>query len=71
MEAKKKRSPLAEAEREVWAEGREWMRRRLEQKLQQMADRESPELSPPQPQALDSDQVPSDQAGDDGGRGGH
>jgi len=33
-------SPLAEAEMEVLEEGREWMRRRLEKKLQKMADAE-------------------------------
>ncbi len=33
-------SPLAEAEMEVLEEGREWMRRRLERKLQEAADAE-------------------------------
>ena len=38
--AKRFLSPLAEAEMEVLEEGREWMRRRLEEKLQRMADAE-------------------------------
>ena len=42
MNGKSKRflSPLAEAELEVLEEGREWMRRRLERKLQKAADAE-------------------------------
>jgi hypothetical protein len=39
---------LREIELEVEAEGREWMRRRLEEKLQREADRESA-VFPPQP----------------------
>jgi hypothetical protein len=42
-----KRSPLAEVEREVLAEGQEWMRRRLEQRLAELARNEG-KLSPPQ-----------------------
>lgn len=41
-----KRSPLFELEREVLAEGQEWMRQRLEKKLQKLADQEG-EHSPP------------------------
>ena len=37
-ETKRFLSPLAEAEMEVLEEGREWTRRRLEKKLQKMAD---------------------------------
>ena len=42
MNGKSKRSlsPLAEAEMEVLEEGREWMRRRLEKKLQEVSDAE-------------------------------
>ena len=45
-----KRSPLAEVEREVLAEGQEWMRRRLEQRLAELARKEG-KLSPPEPAA--------------------
>jgi hypothetical protein len=37
---------LAEMEEEVLAEGREWMRQRLQQKLQERADRISQKFSP-------------------------
>jgi hypothetical protein len=37
---------LSEIEEEVLAEGREWMRQRLEQKLQARADRISQSFSP-------------------------
>ena len=37
---------LAEIEEEVLAEGREWMRQRLQQKLQEQADRISRNFSP-------------------------
>jgi hypothetical protein len=42
MNGKSKRvvSPLAKAEMEVLQEGREWMRRRLEKKLQKAAEAE-------------------------------
>jgi hypothetical protein len=40
--------PLREIEDEVLAEGQEWMRQRLQQKLQQEADR-SGRVFPPQP----------------------
>ena len=39
---------LREIELEVEAEGREWMRRRLEERLQREADRDSA-VFPPQP----------------------
>ena len=40
MQTKPEREPtLQELEEEVWAEGREWMRQRLEEKLQAQADR--------------------------------
>lgn len=38
---------LAQIEEEVLAEGREWMRQRLQQKLQEQADRISQSFSPP------------------------
>jgi hypothetical protein len=37
---------LAEMEEEVLAEGREWMRQRLQRKLQEQADRISQSFSP-------------------------
>ena len=37
---------LAQIEEEVLAEGREWMRQRLQQKLQERADRISQSFSP-------------------------
>ncbi len=40
--------PLREIEQEVEAEGREWMRQRLQQKLQEQADRYG-RVFPPQP----------------------
>lgn len=40
-------SPLAEVERETLEEGREWMRQRLEKKLQRLAE-EQGAISPPQ-----------------------
>jgi hypothetical protein len=49
MEPTTKRFPsLAEIEREVIAEGREWTRQRLQARLQQLADQQS-EVSPPPP----------------------
>lgn len=38
---------LAQMEEEVLAEGREWMRQRLQQKLQEQADRIGQSFSPP------------------------
>ena len=43
-------SPLAEVEAETLEEGRAWTRRRLEEKLQRLADRQGA-ISPPQPAA--------------------
>lgn len=43
---KRQVSPLAEAELEVLEEGREWMRQRLEKKLQRLADGQGA-ISPP------------------------
>ena len=48
MQDEAEREPtLAEMEEGVWAEGREWMRQRLQQKLQERADRISQSFSPP------------------------
>jgi hypothetical protein len=44
----RKRRSLREMELEVLAEGREWMRQRLEEKLQQEAERDGA-VFPPQP----------------------
>ena len=43
---------LREIEDEVWAEGREWMRQRLEQKLQQQADQHGRVFPPRRPAAV-------------------
>jgi len=42
---------LQQIELEVLAEGREWMRQRLEQKLQQEADRQGGVFPPEQPKS--------------------
>jgi hypothetical protein len=48
MQSDAEREPtLAEIEEEVLAEGREWMRQRLQQKLQERADQISQSFSPP------------------------
>lgn len=48
MQNEPEREPtLAEMEEEVLAEGREWMRQRLEQKLQERAERISQVFFPP------------------------
>ena len=51
--SKRSLSPLAEAEMEVLQEGREWMRRRLEKKLQKAADAEG-DFSPLEREGSDS-----------------
>ena len=70
MDGKSKRSisPLAEAEMEVLEEGREWMRRRLEKKLQRLADADG-DFSPLGRQAGDSPARASDCADDERGEG--
>ena len=62
-------SPLAEVEMETLEEGREWTRRRLERKLQAMAERQGA-ISPPQRAATAERQVPLDDDPHDGGPGG-
>jgi hypothetical protein len=57
-------NPLKEMESEVWAEGLEWMRRRLQKRLQARAE-ELGAVSPPQPDAADSCEPPSADAADD------
>jgi len=43
---------LREIEAQVWAEGQEWMRQRLQQELQQEADRHGRVFPPERPAAL-------------------
>jgi hypothetical protein len=57
MEPAKKVIPgLAEIEREVAAESREWGRQRLEERLQQLADQHS-EVFPPAPKKVSKPQA--------------
>ncbi len=49
----RRRSPLAEVELEALEAGREWTRRRIEKKLQKLADDQG-DVSPPDPPAADS-----------------
>jgi hypothetical protein len=67
MEEKKlpRRSPLMELERQVLAEGREWTRQRLQQRLQALAEKDG-ELSPPQRPAPAPPQAPDADADDHG-----
>lgn len=69
MESAKKRSPLAEVERETWDEAMDWMRERLEKKLQAMADRDSA-ISPPQRAGVGSQASETDSSEDRRRRGG-
>ena len=59
-------SPLAEVERETLEEGREWTRRRLERKLQRLAE-EQGAISPPQRGEAERGDVPGDDDRDDRG----
>ena len=59
---------LREIELEVEAEGREWTRRRLEEKLQEEADREGGIFPPQRKQSPSS--APSGDAVKNGGGGG-
>jgi len=67
MSAEKRRrvSPLAEAELEVLEEGREWMRQRLEKKLQRQADRQGV-ISPPEQPSAAGGQASGDSDSNDG-----
>jgi hypothetical protein len=58
-------SPLAEVEMETLEEGREWTRRRLERKLQAMAERQGA-ISPPEPAHAPERQTPRDDDSHDG-----
>ena len=49
---------LAEVEAEVMAEGREWTRKRMEERLQALAERQSEVFPPEPPAAKASAQVP-------------
>lgn len=68
MSEKPKRaiSPLAEVEMDTLEEGREWTRRRLEKKLQRLADSQGA-ISPPQPPAVAEGGEDFDHTEDDGG----
>lgn len=67
--SKKHVSPLAEAELETLDEGREWMRWRLERKLQKMAESQGA-ISPPEPATAAGGQVAPDDHPDHGGGSG-
>jgi hypothetical protein len=54
---------LREIELEVMAEGREWTRKRLQQRLQQEADRQGG-VFPPEPKRGGASAEPSDAAAD-------
>lgn len=66
-EQPKRTRTLREIELEVMAEGREWMRRRLEQRLQEEAQREG-RVFPPQRPKGQAPTEPKDEAADRGGR---
>ena len=59
-------SPLAEVEMETLEEGREWTRRRLERKLQRLADSQGA-ISPPQPPSVAQGDLEGDDDHDHGG----
>jgi hypothetical protein len=59
-------SPLAEVEMETLEEGREWMRQRMERKLQRLADCQGA-ISPPQRSVADEGLRTGDHDHDDGG----
>lgn len=61
-------SPLAQVERETLEEGREWMRQRLQEKLQAIADAQG-DLSPPEPVCTDAQQTTLDSSSDGLGSG--
>jgi len=62
-----RRSPLMEIERQTRAEGREWTRKRLQQRLQELADKDG-EISPPQRPQAEADQAANPAPEDHGGR---
>ena len=67
--SKRRVSPLAEVELETLEEGREWTRRRLERKLQKMAQSQGA-ISPTEPAIPQERQIPLDDHPDHGGGGG-
>jgi hypothetical protein len=69
MDKSSKLSPLAEVERRVWKEGMAWMRQRMQEELQILAD-EQGEFSPLKRADPGANQVPNLAVGDDGGAGG-
>jgi hypothetical protein len=64
-EEKRTVSPLAEAELEVLEKGQEWMRRRLEKKLQRLAEGQGA-VSPPEPPAAEGCKAATDSDSNDG-----
>lgn len=60
--------PLREIEMEVMAEGREWTRRRLQQRLQEEAARHGG-VFPPEPKAGGASAPPTDADANRGGSG--
>ena len=72
MEKKRERavSPLAEVELETLEEGREWTRKRLEKKLQRLADRQGA-ISPPQRPAVEGGQEATSDSPNGVGGGDH
>lgn len=68
-QSKTKLSPLAEVERRVLKEGQEWMRRRMAEELQKLAD-EQGGFSPLGRPAAGPGQAPADAPADDNGDGG-
>jgi len=59
-------SPLAEVELETVEEGREWTRKRLEKKLQRLAESQGA-ISPPQRSAVEEGLRTGDHDHNDGG----
>ena len=59
---------LAQIEAEVMAEGREWTRKRLEARLQELADTHG-EVFPPKPEAGDASAYATDSSGHGRGTG--
>ena len=59
-------SPLAEVEMETLEEGREWTRKRLEKKLQRLAESQGA-ISPPQRSAVEEGLRTGDHDHNDGG----
>ena len=69
MEPTKKLSPLAEVERRVIKEGQQWMRDRMQEELQELADAEGG-FSPLKRPTVGSDQGATDPTAHDDGDGG-